>query len=501
MPDAETALLLARLQFAFTVSFHFIFPAFSIGLASYLAVLEGLWLKTGKTVYLTLFKYWLKIFAIAFAMGVVSGIVMSYQFGTNWSVFSDKAGPIIGPLMAYEVLTAFFLEAGFLGVMLFGLERVGKKLHFLATLMVAAGTAMSAFWILSVNSWMQTPSGWAVNAAGQFVPAGSWIDIIFNPSFPYRLVHTVIAAYLTTALVVGGVGAWHLLKARRGRATSAAGSGASAAAGSPDPAGRDQGARTMFSMAMWMAALVAPVQIFVGDLHGLNTYEHQPIKVLAMEGHFEASPDGAPLILFGIPDDDAETIHAAVKIPKLSSLILEHDPDAPMPGLKMVPKEDRPPVGIVFWSFRVMVGLGFLMLALGLWSVWARMRGRLYEWPLLHRFAILMGPAGFVAVIAGWITTEVGRQPWVIYHLLRTRDAVSPIATPGVTGSLIAFVIVYFTVFAAGTIYILKLMAKPPREGEPAPAKAPIRTAGITPASSMSRSGIEPRPDRAEGAE
>ena len=255
MADGETALLLARLQFAFTISFHFIFPAFSIGLASYLAVLEALWLKTGAEKYLDLFRYWLKIFAIAFAMGVVSGIVMSYQLGTNWSVYSDRAGPIVGPLMAYEVLTAFFLEAGFLGVMLFGMTRVGRGLHFFATCMVAAGTAFSAFWILSVNSWMQTPTGWALNDVGQFVPAGSWLDIIFNPSFPYRFAHTVIAAYLTTALVVGGVGAWHLLGRRDTPAV-----------------------RTMFSMAMWMAALVAPLQILVGDLHGLNTLEHQPVR-------------------------------------------------------------------------------------------------------------------------------------------------------------------------------------------------------------------------------
>ena len=470
MTDAETALLLARVQFAFTISFHFIFPAFSIGLASYLAVLEGLWLKTGREVYLNLFRHWLKIFAIAFAMGVVSGIVMSYQFGTNWSVFSDRAGPIIGPLMAYEVLTAFFLEAGFLGVMLFGLERVGRKLHFLATLMVAAGTALSAFWILSVNSWMQTPTGWAVNEVGQFVPAGSWIDIIFNPSFPYRLVHTVLAAYLTTALVVGGVGAWHLLKGR----------------GTPE-------VRTMFSMAMWMLALVAPVQILAGDLHGLNTLEHQPQKVMAMEGHFQSHPDGAPLILFGIPDAEAETVHAAVAIPRLSSLILKHDLDAPLAGLDTIPRDERPPVGIIFWSFRVMVGLGFLMFGLGLLSLLARMRGRLYEWRLLHRFALLMGPAGFVAVIAGWVTTEVGRQPYVIYNLLRTEDAVSPIATPAVTGSLIAFVIVYFTVFAAGTLYMLKLMGHAPRAGEAESAEAPIRTAGITPAPSVGRVGEEAR--------
>ena len=470
MAEAETALILARAQFAFTISFHFIFPAFSIGLASYLAVLEALWLKTGHERYLNLFRYWLKIFALTFAMGVVSGIVMSYQFGTNWSVFSDRAGPIVGPLMAYEVLTAFFLEAGFLGVMLFGMNKVGKGLHFTATLMVAIGTFISAFWILSVNSWMQTPTGWALNEVGQFVPAGSWLDIVFNPSFPYRLVHTVIAAYLTTALVVGGVGAWHLLK---GRAT-------------PE-------VRTMFSMAMWMLALVAPVQIFVGDQHGLNTLEHQPAKVMAMEGHFQSHPEGAPLILFGLPDSEAETLRWAVEIPGLSSLILKHDMSAPLAGLDTIPRDRRPPVAIVFWSFRIMVGLGFLMLGLGLFSLLARLRGKLHDWRPLHRYALVMGPAGFAAVIAGWVTTEVGRQPWVIYNLLRTADAVSPIATPGVTGSLVAFVLVYFTVFAAGTWYILRLMRDPPREGEPGPAEAPIRTAGITPAPAVERPGGEER--------
>ncbi len=478
MTDPDLALLLARIQFAFTVSFHFIFPAFSIGLASYLAVLEALWLKTGREVYLTLFRYWLKIFAIAFAMGVVSGIVMSYQFGTNWSVFSDRAGPIIGPLMAYEVLTAFFLEAGFLGVMLFGMERVGRKLHFLATCMVAAGTAVSAFWILSVNSWMQTPVGWALNEAGQFVPAAGWLEIIFNPSFPYRLVHTVIAAYLTTALVVGGVAAWHLLRRRD----------------TPE-------VRKMLSMAMWMAAIVAPVQIVVGDFHGLNTLEHQPAKVMAMEGHFEDYPNGAPLILFGIPDSEAQTVRYAVSIPNLSSLILHHDWNAPVRGLSTVPRADRPPVEIVFWSFRIMVGLGMLMFALGLWSLWARLRGRLYDWTSFHRFALVMAPSGFVAVIAGWVTTEVGRQPWVIYGLLRTADARAPIDAPAVATSLLAFVIVYFIVFGIGTWYILKLMAKPPHAGEPEPARAPIRTAGITPSPSMRRGGTEERPDREEEAE
>src|SRR6201993_2618106 len=298
--------VLARAQFAFTMSFHIVFPAFSIGLASYLAVLEALWLWTGREVFLNLFHYWLKIFAVAFGMGVVSGIVMSYQFGTNWSSFAATTGPVIGPLMAYEVMTAFFLEAGFLGVMLFGLERVGPRLHFLATLMVAIGTLISAFWILSANSWMQTPTGYAVNAGGQFVPA-DWLKVIFSPSFPYRLVHMVLAAYLTTAMVVGAVGAYHLL--------------------------RDQhlaGPRVMFSMAMWMATLVAPIQILAGDQHGLNTLEYQPVKIMAMEGHFESHKDGAPLYLFGWPNQAAGKLEYAIDLPRMGSLILKNSPDAPM---------------------------------------------------------------------------------------------------------------------------------------------------------------------------
>jgi cytochrome d ubiquinol oxidase subunit I len=476
-----TALLLARIQFAFTVSFHFIFPAFSIGLASYLAVLEGLWLKTGRQVFIDLFKYWLKIFSVVFAMGVVSGIVMSYQFGTNWSVFSDKVGGVIGPLMAYEVLTAFFLEAGFLGVMLFGMNKVGRGLHFFATCMVALGTFISAFWILSANSWMHTPVGHVIDANGVFGPGPDWWTIIFNPSFPYRLVHTVIAAYLTTAFVVGGVGAWHMLRNKA-----------------------NEHARTMFSMAMWMAALVAPVQIFAGDMHGLNTLKYQPAKVMAMEGHFQSHPDGAPLILFGIPDSEAETVRYAIEIPKASSLILKHDSNAPLAGLDTVAKEDRPPVGVVFWSFRIMVGIGFAMLGIGLWSLIARFRGRLYDWSALHRAAILMAPAGFVAVIAGWVTTEVGRQPFTVYGLLRTADSVSPISAPAVAVSLTAFVIVYFTVFGIGTWYILRLMHGTPYTGEKGvkrTERGPTRTAGITPGPTQnptSKKGGEPLPDGEE---
>ena len=465
MLDGFDALTLARAQFAFTVSFHFIFPAFSIGLASYLAVLEALWLATRRDVFLRLFKYWLKIFALAFAMGVVSGIVMSYQFGTNWSVFSDKVGPVIGPLMAYEVLTAFFLEAGFLGVMLFGLNRVGPGLHFLATLAVAVGTFISAFWILSANSWMQTPAGYAMNAAGQFVPADG-LAIIFNASFPYRLVHTVLAAYLTTALVVGAVGAFHLLRAK------------------PED-GANEGARVMFAMAMGMVAVTAPIQIFAGDLHGLNTLEHQPAKVMAMEGHFTSHAEGAPLILFGLPDQAAGEVRAAVSIPKASSLILKHDANAALAGLDTIPRSEWPVVPIVFWSFRIMVGLGMLMLALGAFAAFAALRRRLFDWRPLHRFALVMGPAGFVAVLAGWVTTEVGRQPYTVYGLLRTADSVAPLDAPAVAASLLAFVVVYFTVFTAGTGYILKLMSHAPHPGEPgldAGPDRPLRTAGITPA-------------------
>jgi cytochrome d ubiquinol oxidase subunit I len=459
------AQLLARIQFAFTVSFHIIFPAFSIGLASYLAVLEGLYLWKKDKVYLELFDFWKTIFAVAFGMGVVSGIVMSYQFGTNWSVFSDKAGPVIGPLMGYEVLTAFFLEAGFLGVMLFGRHKVGPGLHFFATLMVAFGTLISATWILSVNSWMQTPAGFAMNAEGQFVPT-DWWAIVFNPSFPYRLVHMVIAAYLTTAFVVGAVGAWHLLK---GTAPRRAG--------------------VMFSMAMWMAAIVAPIQIVAGDMHGLNTLEYQPVKVMAMEGHFDSHPDGAPLILFGIPNQAEKRIDYAIEIPKLSSLILKHDLNAPLAGLDTIPDDKEPPVAIVFWSFRVMIAIGFAMLGVGLFSLWCRWKGTLHINDWLHRAALVMGPSGFVAVLAGWITTEVGRQPYTVYGHLLTADSISPIAAPAVAASLIAFIVVYFIVFGAGTFYILRLMGRLPRDPMLDLDDGPIRTSGITPAAQPGHHG------------
>ncbi|EET47211.1 cytochrome ubiquinol oxidase subunit I [Thalassobium sp. R2A62] len=461
MFEGFSAEVLARFQFAFTVSFHIIFPAFSIGLASFLAVLNALYLGTRDETYLTLFNYWKKIFAVAFGMGVVSGIVMSYQFGTNWSVFSDRAGPVIGPLMAYEVLSAFFLEAGFLGIMLFGRDRVGEKLHMFATAMVAFGTLMSATWILSVNSWMQTPAGFSINDAGQFVPE-DWWAIVFNPSFPYRLVHMVLAAFLTTAFVVAAVGAYHLLRDHRNAC-----------------------ARRMFSMAMWMAVIVTPLQIYAGDLHGLNTLKYQPAKVMAMEGHYHSYPDGAPLILFGIPNPEEKRIDYKIEIPKLSSLILKHGLNAPLDGLDTIPDEDEPPVAIVFWSFRIMIAIGFAMLGVGLLSLVLRIRGRLYETRIFHRITMLMGPTGFIAVLAGWVTTEVGRQPFTVYGLMRTSDSLAPVEAPAVAASLIAFIVVYFFVFGAGTFYILRMMGKEPSTIKLGLDVGPIRSAGITPAQQM----------------
>ena len=437
MLDQVDAVLLARFQFAFTIAFHIVFPAFSIGLASFLAVLEGLWLYTGKKIYIDLFNYWKKIFALSFGMGVVSGVVMSYQFGTNWSVFSDKTGPILGPLMGYEVLSAFFLEAGFLGIMLFGMDKVGKGLHFAATCIVAVGTLLSAFWILSVNSWMHTPVGYAINDVGQFIPV-NWLEIIFNPSFPYRFVHMVLAAYLTTSFIVGAVGAWHLLKNNA-----------------------NQHARTMFSLAIWMATLVAPIQLVAGDMHGLNTIEHQPAKVAAMEGHFETQK-GAPLYLFGWPNMETGRVDYAVSIPKLGSLILKHGWDEEVKGLEEWSKADWPNVPLVFWCFRIMVGIGIAMILIGATGLLLRLTGRLYTNRLFHTAAVLMGPTGIVALLCGWMVTEVGRQPYTVYGLLRTADSASPIASPGLWGSLPAFVVVYILVFTPGFIYILRIMRGDP---------------------------------------
>jgi cytochrome d ubiquinol oxidase subunit I len=436
------ALDLARIQFAFTISFHILFPAITIGLASFLAVLEGLWLKTHDNTYRDLYHFWSKIFAVNFGMGVVSGLVMAYEFGTNWSRFSDFAGSITGPLLAYEVLTAFFLEAGFLGVMLFGWNRVGRGLHFFATSMVAVGTLISTFWILASNSWMQTPQGFEI-VDGRVIPV-DWFAVIFNPSFPYRLTHMAIAAFVATAFFVGASAAWHLLR------------------------GRDNPAiRRMLSMAMWMALIVAPIQAMVGDAHGLNTLEYQPAKIAAIEGHWEnVGDEPTPLILFGIPDMKEERTKYAVEIPYLGSLILTHSLDRQLPALKSFPPEDRPNSLIVFWSFRVMVALGMLMIAVGLWSAWLRWRGGLYTNRWFLRLVMYMGPAGLIAMLAGWFTTEIGRQPWVVYGLMRTANAVSRHSVEQLSITLVSFVVVYFVLFGTGFGYMMRLVRKGPKTHE-----------------------------------
>lgn len=437
-----TALDLARAQFAFTVSFHIIFPAITIGLASFLAVLEGLWLKTKQDSYRDLYHFWSKIFAVNFGMGVVSGLVMAYQFGTNWSGFSDFAGNITGPLLTYEVLTAFFLEAGFLGVMLFGWNRVGPGLHFFSTCMVALGTIFSTFWILASNSFMHTPQGYSI-VNGLIVPV-DWLKVIFNPSFPYRLFHMSIAAFLASAFFVASAAAYHLLRGNNTPAT-----------------------RKMFSMAMWMALIVSPIQAVVGDAHGLNTLKYEPAKIAAIEGHWE-NPDKnpSPLVLVGWPDMNAEETKYKIEIPDLGSIILTHSLTKQIPALKSFPKEDRPDSTIIFWTFRIMAGLGMLMILSGFVGLYMRKRGKLYDNKLFLRFMLLMGPTGLIALLAGWITTEVGRQPWVVYGLQRTSDAVSAHGVVHMSITLIAFVVIYCSVFGVGYGYMMRLIKKGPQEHE-----------------------------------
>lgn len=439
-----SALDLARIQFAFTVSFHIIFPATTIGLSSFIAVLEGLWLKSGDAMYYTLCRFWSKVFAVCFAMGVVSGVVMSYQFGTNWSAFSNFAGSITGPLLAYEVLTAFFLEAGFLGIMLFGWNKVGPRAHFAATVAVALGTLISMFWILSSNSWMQTPAGFRIED-GRVIPL-DWLAIVFNPSFPYRFLHMALAVFAASMLLVAATAAWHLLKNRHNRPM-----------------------RISLTMALACLLVVAPMQALVGDAHGLNTLKYQPAKLAAIEGLWETHQGGTPLNLFGIPDMQAETTRYALQVPHLGSLVLTHSWDGEIPGLKSFPREDRPNALITFWSFRVMVGLGGLMILLALAGAWLYRRGKLYDSRPFLRFAVAMGPAGFMALLAGWVTTEVGRQPWVVYGLLRTAHAVSPVTRQQVGISLFIFVVVYSLVFGTGIYYLLRLLRQGPQPETPQP--------------------------------
>ena len=428
--------LLARIQFAFVMAFHIIFPSFTIGLASWLVVLEARWLLTKEPKYKSLYQFWTNIFAVAFGMGVVSGIVMAFQFGTNWSRFSIATGNILGPLLSYEVLTAFFLEAGFLGIMLFGWNRVSDRIHFISTLAVAVGTLISTFWILAANSWMQTPQGHELRD-GIFY-AVDWWAIVFNPSFPYRITHMVTAAYLTTAVVALGVGAWYLINQRF-----------------------LERAKTMMSMALGMILVAAPLQIIVGDLHGLNVLEYQPAKLAAMEGHWETRK-GAPLVLFALPDQEAEENRFEIAIPKLGSLILKHDLDGEINGLKEWAPEDRPPVFIVFWAFRVMAGIGFLMLFVGIVGAYLYRRGRIFETRWYLWLCRLTSPLGFVAILAGWVVAEVGRQPYVVYGLMRTADAASPVSAGSIGFSMLLYGTAYTLLFVAGVIYIQRILAKGP---------------------------------------
>jgi cytochrome d ubiquinol oxidase subunit I len=458
MPELDPVLL-SRIQFAFTISFHILFPSFTIGLAAWLLVLEALWLKTGHPVYLQLSEQWTKIFAVSFGMGVVSGVVLSYEFGTNWSELSRLGGNVIGPLLSYEVLTAFFLEAGFLGIMLFGHERVPKAVHAFATAMVALGTLISAFWILSANSWMQTPAGQVMGADG-VLHVDDWWQVIFNPSFPYRFTHMVAAAYLTTAFMVGGIGAWYIV--------------------------RDQSVphgRVMLGMALSLLVWLAPLQVVIGDLSGLNAREYQPAKIAALEAHWDTER-GAPLILFAWPDTKTESNKFEIAVPKLGSLVLTHEWDGEIRGLKSFPPEDRPNPIIPFFAFRIMVGVGLIMIALSTIGAVLWLMGRLYTTRWFLRAMMWASPLGFVAVLAGWFTAEVGRQPWVVYGVLRTVDAVSPVPGGKVLTSIILFVLVYGIVFGAGVYYIARLVRRGPDETPPLPeeegdpSRRPMAAAG-----------------------
>jgi cytochrome d ubiquinol oxidase subunit I len=431
------AVFLSRLQFAFTVAFHIIFPSFTIGLSAWIATLLVVWRRTGLERYRDLARFWTRIFAVSFAMGVVSGIVLSYQFGTNWSRFAVVTGNVIGPAIGYEVLTAFFLEATFLGVLLFGWNRVPPWLSTLSAAIVALGTAISAFWILSANSWMQTPAGHEMRD-GIAYPV-DWLAIIFNPSFPYRFFHMLTAAYLTTAFVVLAVGARYLVAERH------------------EPDGR-----TMVRMAIGMIAVLAPLQLFLGDQHGLNTLKHQPIKIAAMEAHWDGSRPG-DFEIFAWPDEKNETNRFAISIPRGSSLLLTHDPNGLFPGLKSVPPDQRPPVVPVFFAFRGMVGIGLLMIAIGLFGALLWWRGRLFETRWYLRIVQHGWWLGFVAVLCGWITAETGRQPWIAHGILRTADAISPVTAANVLATLILFVIVYAIVFTMGIYYINRLIERGPQ--------------------------------------
>ncbi len=438
------ALILARMQFAANISFHILFPTITIALGWTLLFMRWRWLRTHDTAWLTAYRFWTKVFALTFALGVVSGITMSFQFGTNWPGFMERVGNVAGPLLGYEVLTAFFLEATFLGIMLFGHGKVSERVHLLATFLVAFGTTMSAFWILALNSWMHTPAGHVIRDGEFFVT--SWLQVIFNPSFPYRLAHVLLASGLTVAFLLAGVSAWQLLKGKANPSTPKS-----------------------MRVGLTLGAVLIPLQILVGDLHGLNTLEHQPQKVAAMEGIWETQR-GAPLLLFAVPDEEARTNRFEIGIPKGASLILKHDPDGEIRGLNDFVGE-HPPVAPVFYGFRLMVGTGMLMLVFSWAGLWLyRRRGWAAE--KLPR-ALLWGLAGmtfsgWVATLAGWYVTEIGRQPYLVFGLLRTAEAASGVPSSMIALTLALYVTVYLALIVA-YIGVVKHMAEKPPELPPAP--------------------------------
>ena len=457
------ALFLSRLQWTWVIAWHILLPAFTVGLASYIAVLEGLYYVRREEVWFRISRFWTRIFAVSFAMGVVSGIVMPFQFGTNWSRFSDAVANVVSPMLAYEDLMAFFLEATFLGVLLFGRGLVPRWAHFLAACMVAVGTLFSSFWILSVNSWMQTPAGFELRD-GRFFPA-DWLAIVFSPSFPYRLAHNVAAFYVTTGFVVLGVGAYLVRGGRFG----------------------EEG-RRIVTMALGFLAVFVPLQIMLGDLHGLNTRTNQPAKLAAMEGRWDtASP--APLTLFGLPDQAGERNAYAVEVPYLGSLVLTHSLSGEVKGLKDFPPDQRPPVWPVFFAFRIMVGIGLLMLGVVALGWWLKLRGVLFRTGWFLRLCQWVAPAGFVAVLAGWTTTEVGRQPWTVYGLLRTAQSVSPSLTgPDVMLSLLAYMAVYLLMYPAGIAVMARTVRQGPVDG-PTPAH-PVE--GLQPVAPVAGLAVQP---------
>jgi len=447
MENVEWGLMAARIQFAVTISFHIVLAAFSIGLANFLLVLEARWLYRKEPVDLDIYRYWLKIFALNVAIGTASGLMLEYQFGLNWARLSTQAGEILGPLMFYEVMAAFFLEAGFLGIMLFGTNKVGPKLHFFATCAVAVGSIISAFWILSANSWMHTPRGFGIGAEGRLV-AHDWWAIIFNPSFPYRFGHMMLATFLATAMLIAGASAWQLLRNSSNRH-----------------------ARVQFSMALWTIAVLAPVQIVAGDLQGENTLRYQPQKVAAMEGAWTRPPPGTgePLRLFALPDMAERQNHFELAIPHVASLYLRHDLSSSIKPLTEFAAQDIPPVAIVFWAFRLMVGLGLLMLVLGIASLVLRYRRRLYTTRWMQRCCLLMAPAGFMAMISGWVVTEVGRQPFTVYGVLRTADSASTVSSEQVVGSTFVILFFYLLVFGIGLWVLLRILRQPAKRAEQGP--------------------------------